>query len=592
MMKRLTMFMAAALVCAMTTMFASETISPSALTAGWGNVTVDKGTITFTGTWSEAAQLWWDGKDCSAYETLRVEFEDAGEMHLLVSVEYNKIASVTEADILDATEKNVITLKLDEEGKSDIQKVMIKSETAGTVKVKAIYLLAAGEKPEVLPTTGCPEGTAVKLPAKDGYPDGNSWSAKWDGETQTITWTFMWGGLYLNMNNDDWSSYKDLYIKFKDDVPAKIIVDVNSNGGNSPIEVAGGNFVIIPIKGNTAVNFSKVECLCFKMAEEGSVTIECMTLRGDGPSPVDPTGCPEGTAVTLPAKDGYKDGESWGATWNGEKQMATWTQAWGGLYLGMNNADWSGYKDLYIKFDGEVPAKLIVDVNGNGNNDPQEISGGDHIIIPIQGNKNVDFSKVECLCFKLAAKDSVKIQCMTLRGGSEEPITGCGGILVNLPEKDGYQSGESWGATWDGATHTATWTDAWGGLYLSMGNADWSAYKSLYIKFAEQVPAKLIIDVNGNGNNYAHEIESGNEILIPIEGASEDAKSNKVECLCFKLAAEGSVTIECISLRSGIGTDTEEVTVAEDNVQKMIENGQLILIRDGVRYNAQGQILK
>lgn len=131
-----------------------------------------------------------------------------------------------------------------------------------------------------------------------------------------------------------------------------------------------------------------------------------------------------------------------------------------------------------------------------------------------------------------------------------------------------------------------------GRIYLSMGNADWSAYKSLYIKFAEQVPAKLIIDVNGSGNNYAHEIESGNEILIPIEGASEDAKFNKVECLCFKLAAEGSVTLECISLRSGIGTDTEEVTVAEDNVQKMIENGQLILIRDGVRYNAQGQILK
>lgn len=52
-----------------------------------------------------------------------------------------------------------------------------------------------------------------------------------------------------------------------------------------------------------------------------------------------------------------------------------------------------------------------------------------------------------------------------------------------------------------------------GRIYLSMGNADWSAYKSLYIKFAEQVPAKLIIDVNGNGNNYAHEIESGNEIL-------------------------------------------------------------------------------
>ena len=199
MMKRLTMFMAATLVCAMTTMFASETISPSALTAGWGGVTVDKGTITFTGTWSEAAQLWWSNKDCSAYETLRVEFEDAGEMHLLVSVEYNKIATPTEADILDATEKNVITLKLDEEGMSDIQKVMIKSETAGTVKVKAIYLLAAGEKPEVLPTTGCPEGTAVKLPAEDGYKDGNSWGATWDAETQTITWTFMWGGLYLSL---------------------------------------------------------------------------------------------------------------------------------------------------------------------------------------------------------------------------------------------------------------------------------------------------------------------------------------------------------------------------------------------------------
>ena len=417
-MKKLALFLVA-VVATTASVLASETISPSTLTVGWGdNLSVSKGVITFSGTWSEAAQIWWDKKDCSAFETLRIEFEDAGTMHLLASVAYNDGVADTEADINDSKEANVITITLDKTGKKSVQKLMIKCENAGTVTVKGIYLLGDNEKPDVIPTTGCPEGTQVTLPATDAHKGGSSRNATWNGSTKTATWSQGWGGLYLSMANADWSAYKDLYIKFADDVPAKLIVDINGNGETAPVEVEAGNFVIIPIEGNKLADFSAVQCICFKLSVAGSITIECMTLRGDGN--IDPSACPAGKEVALPAKDGYSEGDSWSASWDGATQTATWTADWGGLYLSMNNADWSAYDDLYIKFAGNVPSKVIIDINGNGNTAPVEVEEGDHAVIAIAGNSKVNFKKVECLCFKMEKAGSLGINCMTLRGGTTD----------------------------------------------------------------------------------------------------------------------------------------------------------------------------
>ena len=39
-------------------------------------------------------------------------------------------------------------------------------------------------------------------------------------------------------------------------------------------------------------------------------------------------------------------------------------------------------------------------------------------------------------------------------------------------------------------------------------------------------------------------------------------------------------------------TGFENITAPEGQAIKVIENGQLIIIRDGVKYNVQGQVIK
>ncbi|MBP3575381.1 MAG: hypothetical protein J6J55_02680, partial [Paludibacteraceae bacterium] len=44
--------------------------------------------------------------------------------------------------------------------------------------------------------------------------------------------------------------------------------------------------------------------------------------------------------------------------------------------------------------------------------------------------------------------------------------------------------------------------------------------------------------------------------------------------------------------REEVETGLDNNQLPNTNIQKVLENGQLIIIRDGVKYNVQGQVIK
>ena len=47
-----------------------------------------------------------------------------------------------------------------------------------------------------------------------------------------------------------------------------------------------------------------------------------------------------------------------------------------------------------------------------------------------------------------------------------------------------------------------------------------------------------------------------------------------------------------VALGENVETGLDNNQLPNTNIQKVLENGQLIIIRDGVKYNVQGQVIK
>ena len=61
----------------------------------------------------------------------------------------------------------------------------------------------------------------------------------------------------------------------------------------------------------------------------------------------------------------------------------------------------------------------------------------------------------------------------------------------------------------------------------------------------------------------------------------------------FKNEQLANMVVARVIFRDDVTTDLEDETFeSAPAVQKIIRNGQLIIIRDGIEYNAQGQVIK
>jgi hypothetical protein len=93
---------------------------------------------------------------------------------------------------------------------------------------------------------------------------------------------------------------------------------------------------------------------------------------------------------------------------------------------------------------------------------------------------------------------------------------------------------------------------------------------------------------------------SGKEVEVEAEsvtfkvGNTGTATNGQVKITAMTItynAGETYTYSEYSTTCSGTGTDVENIEVKGKSV-KMIVNGQLIIIKNGVTYNAQGQVVK
>ena len=142
------------------------------------------------------------------------------------------------------------------------------------------------------------------------------------------------------------------------------------------------------------------------------------------------------------------------------------------------------------------------------------------------------------------------------------------------------------------------------GKYYTSGY-EWRIYESdkatLTIAAKEGCMLKAInVTYNVNNNGTLLDAPSGEEVEVEAEsvtfevGNTGTAINGQVKITAMTItynAGETYTYSEYSTTCSGTGTDVENIEVKGKSV-KMIVNGQLIIIKNGVTYNAQGQVVK
>ena len=99
-------------------------------------------------------------------------------------------------------------------------------------------------------------------------------------------------------------------------------------------------------------------------------------------------------------------------------------------------------------------------------------------------------------------------------------------------------------------------------------------------------------DMSVKGEFYAYQTR-----ISEIEDGYKVAVTGKIMKYAYK-DEDGNVTGTSIQIKQGKGeiisttTAVEDVTVAPAKAVKVVEDGKLIIIRDGVRYNAVGAVIE
>ena len=111
----------------------------------------------------------------------------------------------------------------------------------------------------------------------------------------------------------------------------------------------------------------------------------------------------------------------------------------------------------------------------------------------------------------------------------------------------------------------------YGTVFASPGVQDGSIYPSFYGK----------LSANGGIVPPCYFMVGGNVVVEKIEGH-----------LKVTINALNSYDVPATIIYEASATAVENVTVEGKNASKMIENNQLFIIKDGVKYNVMGSVVK
>ena len=407
----------------------------------------------------------WLGKDLSAYEYVCIVLEDCqGEFKF--TLEYEKInddaTNVSQEYYFNAGTTQV-TFKLDPARKQMVNKIMLQNTSnGGTLDVGNLY---AGSIAEF--------ETALDL---------GTFSGNYDATTHVLTITNAWdSGQWWFGEGEygaDYSKYVNFVVEF---VEAKcggyVVVEYNNDIAQTDSHYsAGATSVSVPIREEGASSVKKI----YISGETGDATI---TLGAAYFVRDVQTLLPQYVTKDLELS---AMNEGWNSTYDADAKAITFKDAWGACGWWMAR-DLSDYSKVVAEFSEPAPANGVLKVlYSDGTNGEQ---GFDTNATKVEYELTNSKTDVNEIYLQLAAANTLKIERVYLvKLNDQTPIS-----LAKLEY--------GWSSDYNPATHTITYTDAWGARGWNI-DADCSDYARVIVTFATPTTAGGVLKADYNNNNY------------------------------------------------------------------------------------------
>ena len=442
----------------------------------------------------------WLGHDLRAYEYVCIVLEDC-QGNFKFTLEYEKIAgdeNNVSQEYQFSTGTKQVTFKLDPARKQKVNKIMLQNTSnGGTLDIGNLY---AGSVAEF--------ETALDLGAFSG------WSSNYDASTHVLSITSAWAGGQWRFGEADYSEYVNLVVEF-DEATCGGYVAVEYNNGIDKTESgysAGATSVSVPIR------------------EEGASSVQKITINGDT----------EAATITLGAAYLVRDiqtllpqyvtkdlelsamNEGWGSTYDAETKAITFKDAWGACGWWMAR-DLSDYSKVVAEFSEPAPANGVLKVlYSDGTNGEQ---GFDANATKVEYELTNSKKDVNEIYLQLAAANILKIERIYLvKLNDQKPLS-----LAKLEY--------GWNSEYNPATHTITYTDAWGTRGWSI-NADCSDYTRVIVTFAAPTTAGGVLKADYGNENYNEQgFEAG---ANSVELVLDNSLKSHVKGIFLSTASSGT----------------------------------------------------
>lgn len=392
----------------------------------------------------------WLGENLSAYEYVCIVLEDC-QGDFKFTLEYEKIAgddNNISQEYQFSTGTKQVTFKLDPARKQMVNKIMLQNTSnGGKLDVGNLYAGSAAEFE-----------TALDLGTFSG------WGENYDASTHVLTTRWAWDGGQWWLGEADYSEYVNFVVEFVGATcGGYVAVEYNNSIAKTESGYsAGATSVSVPIR------------------EEGASSVQKITINGD-------------TDATLTLGAAYfvrdvqtllpqyvtKDlelsamNEGWNSTYDADAKAITFKNAWGACGWWMAR-DLSDYSKVVAEFSEPVPANGVLKVlYSDGTSGEQGFDANATKVEYELTNSKTDVNEIY---LQLAVANTLKIERIYLvKLNDQTPIS-----LAKLEY--------GWSSDYNPATHTITYTDAWGARGWNI-DADCSDYARVIVTFATPTTA-------------------------------------------------------------------------------------------------------
>ncbi len=451
------------------------------------------------------------------------------------------------------------------------------------------------------------------------WGDDDSYVINEDG-TVTLTFVAGWTGTGWQSWGEPWdlTQYKSVVVEYTDLVGGEgnedhpwIQLYIGSNpaigqgdwGQSGRIEfVMADNVYVLDDDGNateTVYDYSSVGQIMIQSNGALSVTITAVTFVEEDTG--DDDGDTDTDSDELPIDEDGDLGAGWSSSYDGATHTITYTGAWGGRGWWFGNPDGrdcSEYDGIEVVFKTDLTA--YISLTAQYNYFEEDSTDG---LTTTAGTNGSGASTEQTLYCELDPDmaDNVMqiwIQCAEVgeielvsarfvKNGGEEPEPEPNTDSDELPIDNDYDLSSGWSSSYDGATHTITYTGAWAGRGWWFGDpdtrdcseydgvevvlkTDMTAYISLTVQYAyyeedSTDPLTTTGAINGSG--------TGEEQTLYCE--LDPDMADKVIQIWIQSSEEGQ--IELVSARfvknGGDEPEPEPVPAEGENLWDAVEDG-------------------